>query len=309
MWRRKRSTEASRRTLTELLEQLRGGAVTGRHGASSPATGRAHGYPATVEGDSEAPVSSSRGPSGVPGVPGVPGESNEFTAWTDSAAPSDAVARVDAAADQGPPSGDGVDAEILSEFLERLYVPVHRFVRARLNGFAEPDEAAADVAQDTLVRLARSAVTCRGRSDGEIIAWALQVARRVLITYCHAHATELLARRFTDDLRAAGVAVCFEESVGRVPPQDPGFELLLRMTVNAYSKASPSTAELFWLRLVGGAEWAEIARELVTTESAAKRRFQRAQATIRRTLVQWINGLCPEDQARVLRVLGRFEQP
>ena len=116
----------------------------------------------------------------------------------------------------------------------------------------------------------------------------------------------LAAREVAVSLEHDLGAASFDESTGRRPDASPGFEVLLRLAVEAYGQTPPATADLLWSRLVAGAEWEEVAQEFGTTAAGAKRRFQRATARLRRMIERRLSELDEGERGLVDRVLTRL---
>ena len=183
----------------------------------------------------------------------------------------------------------------LEQLLTELYRPVKRFAAARLNRFADSEEIAADVAQETLFHLARSYRQCTATTVGQLMQWALVSARRVLIDMLRSPGSGLAVRTITMELSRVIVSETFQESIGGREEFSQVRETMLRLAVEAYDQLPESAAALLWWRLVAGQDWTEIARIFGTTRSGAKRRFQRAQNTLRRQFTVEIENL-PESQ-------------
>lgn len=199
-----------------------------------------------------------------------------------------------------------IQHDLLGALLERLYWPLYRFALARLQRFAGAKALAEEVVQDTLLGLARGAHRCRALEDAQLLAWALRSCRHELYDLIHRPGTGLTFRRREVELRLLTDGEDFESSVGRRPDLDAAFESLLALAVDVYDSMPAATAALFWLRLIFGAEWSEIAAELETTPSGAKRRFQRAQLRLRQALAQRVEALPPAEHALVQPLLRRL---
>jgi len=78
--------------------------------------------------------------------------------------------------------------------LKALYVPLRRYARRQASGWIEPDELAQDVAQDALIRITGRLDSCHAHSDAQIIAWALAIARNVLIDRAREHSASDFVR-------------------------------------------------------------------------------------------------------------------
>ncbi len=68
----------------------------------------------------------------------------------------------------------------LNSLCSAIYPIIVRFVRTRVIGQWDPRVASADVTQETMLGLLMSLPHCRATTSGEVIAWALGIARHVL---------------------------------------------------------------------------------------------------------------------------------
>ena len=192
----------------------------------------------------------------------------------------------------------------LEQLLTELYRPIKRFAAARLSRFADAEEIAADVAQETLFHLARSYRQCTATTVGQLMQWALVSARRVLIDMLRSPGSGLAARTITVELSKVIVSETFQESIGGREEFSQTREAILRLAVEAYDQLPESAAALLWWRLIAGQDWTEIARIFGTTKSGAKRRFQRAQNALRRQVAVKMKSL-PDSQRDEITVWSR----
>ena len=175
----------------------------------------------------------------------------------------------------------GPDAErALTQLLAHLDRRVRRVVTRRAIAAGRDDHFIDDVVQRTLIAVWRSAEYCVATGDTAVLAWVLTIAR-------NAGSDELRAdgpytSSLSDVLADAALAQGFDESVGRRADLDPGQEVVLRLLGEISREFPDDTAAVMWMRVIAGAAWATIGRELHTSATAAKRRYQRAQHTMRR---------------------------
>jgi hypothetical protein len=80
--------------------------------------------------------------------------------------------------------------------------------------------------------------------------------------------------------------------------------LLLRLTREAWDDLGPDIARLVWRRAAGGWSYAALAAVQGTTPAAAKRRYQRAVARLRRAVLARIAMLPEPAQSSVRRHLA-----
>jgi RNA polymerase sigma factor (sigma-70 family) len=189
------------------------------------------------------------------------------------------------------------DPQALNRLLQRVADPVHRYLVARVRHQREPEEVARDLSQEVLLRAAAHVARCTFATDERLLAWVLTIARNVLVDFARAERNGAAALPDAElaaawdraslraweargaECRASRVAALFDEGVIPTMPEQ--------------------TAELLRLRVLAGAEWKEVAAALGTTAAGAKRRFQRAQATLRGRLLDLLREL-PEHERRAL---------
>lgn len=166
---------------------------------------------------------------------------------------------------------------------------------------------AEDVVQETLIRVAKAIRRCQAASDPQILAWVRTIARNALTDMYRSPTTgmaaKLMAQDYHDEMRETandwqGLAAL---------PSSPARACLLELVMDVYGDAAEPTGELFWLRLIAGLEWGEIAVRFATTTAGAKRRFQRAQATLQREVVSRVAQLPEPLQQNVQSLLRSFD--
>jgi DNA-directed RNA polymerase specialized sigma24 family protein len=109
---------------------------------------------------------------------------------------------------------------------------------------------------------------------------------------------------------AARTRVWAEWATEQEPADPDTLHVLARLAVDAQAVLSPEAAALVWDRVIDDVSWAEAAARHGTTPSGAKRRFQRAQRTLRRLL--WDRAAALPEPARTavldrLRALGPLD--
>jgi RNA polymerase sigma factor (sigma-70 family) len=200
--------------------------------------------------------------------------------------------------------GDEAD-EALEDFLTVLCGPLRRYALARLCEHHDAGDAAEDVVQETLIRIAKGVRACTAATDGQVWAWTRAIAKNIIIDFLRAPssgsaAQELAQERHEEICRNYACVTEIDEL------RSPALTSLLGLVMTAYGDVLESTAELFWLRLIMGLEWTEIGPLLSTSASGAKRRFQRAQASMQRDVLERVALLPSKEQASVRRFLARF---
>lgn len=193
--------------------------------------------------------------------------------------------------------GDTASAESL---LTALHIPILDYLRTRAPDRGCRDDLAEDLAQEALIRIAENLHSCRAESDGQLLAWALTVARNRLVDY------------FRTDQSAT---VC------RIKPEDDfpyldtievdisATDRLLNRLLHRIVRSLPrETVKLLRLRIASGQSWREIGTAMCTTSAGAKRRFQRAQERMRRDLETRIAALPARERSALYKRLHRFRQ-
>jgi RNA polymerase sigma factor (sigma-70 family) len=200
------------------------------------------------------------------------------------------------------PDAAAADAA-LRRLIERLYPLAERFIARRLTRFRDADDIAADVAQESMVRVATAITTCRATTDRELVAWTLVTTQRTSVDMFRSPSSGLAARSLAVDLD--------EDLDGEREDEDAEDDVsprrtLLRLASRAYDAVESSTAELLWWRLIRDAEWSEVAEQMATTPAGAKRRYQRAQAALRRAVLESISRLPSDERDAVERLLSQY---
>jgi RNA polymerase sigma-70 factor (ECF subfamily) len=184
-------------------------------------------------------------------------------------------------------------AQALDCLLRRVQHPVYRYLVCRLAAQPDAEDLARDLCQEALIRAVSSIGRCTFASDGRLLAWLLAIARNVLLDHLR-H-----ARRRAEVRGEAHWA--HTAAAGLLPGDEaPPPRLLETFAAEALAQVPEATAELLRLRLVSGRSWKEVAGELGIAESAAKRRFQRVQAALRRQILSRLGELSPEARRRAL---------
>lgn len=194
----------------------------------------------------------------------------------------------------------------LEDLLTALCDPIRRSATHHARGLVDVHEVAADLTQETLIGLAKGIRGCRARTDAEVVAWARAATRNAYIDMFRSPASGLAARLLAVEL-VDEIGQTATLSGDPAPhPNSPAMASLLRVVMDAYGDAVESTGEMFWWRLIMSLEWSEIAVKLSTTTAGAKRRFQRAQETLRQAVVTRVGALPAPERAEVVALLARF---
>lgn len=193
----------------------------------------------------------------------------------------------------------GGDEGALEEFLVRVYRIARAFVRRRLPRSAD-DTFVEDTAVETVGRVALAFTACRAGTEGGVVAWILEVARNTAIDL---HRQEL-RRALAGALEDLDTTVCDSTPAPDILTQSE--DALLDLLAETHAALPPDLQLLLWARLIDGATWAEAGEDVGTTPAGAKRRYQRAQARLRRELVRRIHQLPEPKRDLVIQRLSAF---
>ena len=198
------------------------------------------------------------------------------------------------------------DPSALEALLPRAYDPVRNFLRRRLGANGDLDEVISDITQDVLLHVAQGIRSCQARTLPQFMAWVLAIAKHTMVDHLRSPRGDFFFRRLAEE------SVDLEDLAGIPTPSAAVLapsgtsQTLLRLVFEAYSAMPAQTAELMWYHLVAGMGWHDAADVFGTSPAGAKRRYQRAQETLRRTVYQRIHSLPPDERARVLEHLARW---
>jgi RNA polymerase sigma factor (sigma-70 family) len=183
------------------------------------------------------------------------------------------------------------DPEALEQWVVALYPVVRRALARRLPRATQADLD--DATQAGMARIAARARQCTASHDRGVVAWACTVAWHAALEDLRSGAVRVARRSLPFDapLRGPGPNVPPAETIAApwdasVVDDETDADELARRAVVALDALPPPIGVLFWMRLVEDATWPDIGRALGTSTSAVKRRFQRAQATLRRLLAR-----------------------
>jgi RNA polymerase sigma factor (sigma-70 family) len=186
--------------------------------------------------------------------------------------------------------GESADVA-LEDLLTDLCEPVRRFAVFRLRYHEDPGDMAEDVVQETLIRVAKAIRTCNAASDAQILAWVRTIARNAMTDMYRSPTTGMAAKLMAQDYHDEMKESANDWQNLAAVPSSPARAYLLALVMAVYDDATEATCELFWLRLIAGLEWGEIAVKFGTTTAGAKRRFQRAQSALQREVVSHVAAL------------------
>lgn len=191
----------------------------------------------------------------------------------------------------------GGSPEALDQLLRRVEGPVYRYLVARLRAAPDAEDLALDLRQEALIRAAAAVGRCTFVSDERLLAWVLTIARNVMLDHLRAVRGRGEVRDEGQLSRAAADFAAPEDEPA--PPR-----LLETLAAEALAEVPEGTAELLRLRLMAGHTWKEVGETLRIAETAAKRRFQRAQNALRQRILARVRALPLDDRrAAALRAL------
>ena len=197
---------------------------------------------------------------------------------------------------------DGRD-DALEELLAKLYPALLRYAYAHVARERDASDLAADLTQDTLIRIVRGLDGCLAATDAQLIAWALSILRNRIVDYFRDSAAR--PRVPLDKDHPDGSHVHRRSTDDADGPWGRGRTVLRDIIRDSTANLSPAAVRLLDLRFTSGASWSQVAMELGCERVAARRRFHRLRDSLRRTILQRVGALSPEDQSAALMILHR----
>lgn len=190
----------------------------------------------------------------------------------------------------------------LDGLLRQVEGPVYRYLLRRVHAAPDAEDLARDLCQEALIRAVGAIPRSTFASDGRLLSWGLTIARNVLLDHLR-QARGRAEVRGNDHWAHA-------ETRDPLPGEEASPPCLLESAAaEALAEVPDDTAELLRLRLVSGRTWKEVADALGTTESAAKRRFQRAQGMLRKKILRRVAALPHEARRAAARRLPHDGAP
>jgi RNA polymerase sigma factor (sigma-70 family) len=203
------------------------------------------------------------------------------------------------------------DPHALERFLVEVHVHVHRYLTRWLYRRRGWEDTADDLAQETLIRIARGLDACGAVNDSILLEWVRTVTRNVGTDYLRSMRDEWERREFLRTVDAAVDSELWEREIEKWEREiiDLGPGIMLRILREAHGTESEDGQALLWHRLVQGDEWSETGYAVGIAHTAAKRRYQRAQARLRHAVLKRILDLSPEELSAVRRWMARIDMP
>jgi len=195
----------------------------------------------------------------------------------------------------------------LERVLSALYTPVFDFLMARFDFAHDPEDVCQDLAQETLLRIARGLAGCRAESEEQFLVWVLTVARNVGLNHVQRLQVEVTLLAGNSDAGETLTPGPWGETDDA--PHGEGDRIVFRLLTEVIEQLPDSASHLLWAHLVDGLPWSLVAEQVGTTADGAKRRFQRLQERLRREMLRRIASLPDPDRRKVLGRLGCSPPP
>jgi RNA polymerase sigma factor, sigma-70 family len=198
-------------------------------------------------------------------------------------------------------------SELSAEVLGALFNVAAQWAERRLHSWPDARDDALDVAQEVVTRLCSHLDQCRARSDGEVVNWTIAIARHVVADLVRSPSfqNERLLRTSAEATTRALEVVSFsawrqQESVGAADDSSAldatgcghasggpsaARELIYDAMLCALEGLPPTTRHIVWLHLVESMRWKCVSEQIGIPATAAKRRYQRAIAALRRSVL------------------------
>jgi len=205
-------------------------------------------------------------------------------------------------------NGERSGAEAL---LISLYPAISRFLSRRFGRDTRTAGIVEDLVQESMLRVAQQMDRCNAHADGQVVVWALTVARRVALEHFRNWRSGIALAAASIQLRPEFLPTPQEEANEHADltgeTEKPSVAVLLsRFAVEAQNELPEATMDVIWARLMEEASWREIGSRLGLTETAVKKRYQRAQDDVRRTVLDRVAHLPDPDRVRVEAYLNRI---
>lgn len=188
--------------------------------------------------------------------------------------------------------------DALEHFLTEVH-PILRRYASRVLG--EDRDLPSDVAQEALVRISIGLPQARAETEEQILAWCLTIVRHLAIDWLR----RLRLEPSHGAVSGVGDAPAHLGGEGNIPPA-PETVQLFRILSICEAELPLETRSILYLRLVEGAPWAELARELGVPMTAAKRRYQRAQRSLYQRVLQRVASLSEPFRDTILDQIRGF---
>lgn len=181
--------------------------------------------------------------------------------------------------------GDGKAMEAL---LTDLHPRLRQFYAGWLFHHHRDPEVVKDLAQEALLRVAQRLGQCCAEDDDSLVGWCMTLARRIGFDFLRSSRSDWAVRTFARELdRDVSVQV----EPGETDRQ------LFALLEEVHAAQTETVRSVLWLRLVEGLSWHEVGCALTISAGAAKGMFQRAQARMRKDVLQRVEQLPLQSRA------------
>ena len=203
------------------------------------------------------------------------------------------------------------DDHALERLLAEVHVHVHRYLARWLYRRRGWEDTIDDLAQETLIRIARGIDGCLAVNDAILLEWVRTVARNVGTDYLRSMRDEWEQSEFLRDVSTTVDSEQWEREIEKWEREvtDLGTSIMLRILGEVHATESEDAQVLLWHRLVQGDEWGDASGAIGIPHTAAKRRYQRAQARLRLAVLKRIVDLAPDELSAVRRWMERIDTP
>jgi RNA polymerase sigma factor (sigma-70 family) len=179
-------------------------------------------------------------------------------------------------------AGDGRALDVL---LVRLLPVARSWSEGRVKD-EELRDLVDDIVQETAIRVVRHLGTCQATTPRELTSWVLSIT--------HRESLRVLKRnwlRYRASLEYASAQRTVESSRDGKEAADRRIHDFLS---EAHDRLPADAQTLLYLKIIEGSSWEEIGNTFGTTAGAAKRRYQRALARLKREVIGSLDGTgCP----------------
>ena len=167
------------------------------------------------------------------------------------------------------------EAAALDRLLGRLVGPLREYLATWLGNRREAHDEAQDLAQEVLLRVVRGIGGCRARTDRQVMAWALTIARRVGLDYLKSERRRLARCEVWPDLEEAAVPASVDAWAAAAAGPGSWEGGLPAIAALVHETLPEPTKHILWMRVAENGTWRDIAGETNLTLRAVQRRFQR----------------------------------
>lgn len=195
------------------------------------------------------------------------------------------------------------DGEALERLLTQVHVHLHGFFLQWLHHRRGWEDVADDLTQEALIKCACGLRTCDAATDASFLEWCRRIAVNAGTDYLRKMRDEWAATVFIENLASA----LDRNAPGCEIATDAGTRIMLRILHEVHESEPEETQLLLWQRVLDGESWAEAGEAFGIAGSAAKRRYERTRARLRRAVLKQLISLSPAELAVVRRWMARVD--